>query len=286
MSSPSTPKEVFGARTCSGTSTSYHEVKVAKRAQSASLRGSYAVTGNRRGLRGDSVAIHCVNEFAGRRQYMREPRVERNIWLYDSRPNRRNVAIRHVLLCLGLVVGMVGCEQRTITRTRTETAIEYGEKAWALSNGHPTIAANLAIAYYYAGDIAKRDRYSDIAKRLGYANAKSLEAIFSGELVCPRFGVGDQVEGSDLEQEREGFITSLVRRGPAPQEFEKALPPEGVQHVFYQSGEVLTINQVFLHGARRAENRCELVATKGDHMSMVAPSVQHAGEWFRKLMEE
>jgi dipeptidyl aminopeptidase/acylaminoacyl peptidase len=45
-------------------------------------------------------------------------------------------------------------------------------------------------------------------------------------------------EGTDLAAERGRFVTRLVRKGPAPQEYEEAEPPEGVRAVEYPSGEL------------------------------------------------
>ena len=61
-------------------------------------------------------------------------------------------------------------------------AIEYGERAWRLSQDNPTIPANLAVAYHLLGDVNKRDEYYGHAKRLRYYNLTKLDQIFSGEL--------------------------------------------------------------------------------------------------------
>lgn len=44
--------------------------------------------------------------------------------------------------------------------------------------------------------------------------------------------------GEDLAAARRGFKTRLTNRGPAPQEFDDALPPSGVKEVNYTSGEL------------------------------------------------
>lgn len=59
-------------------------------------------------------------------------------------------------------------------------AVEYGEKAWGMRNDLAIIPANLAIAYHYQGDFAKRDQFYEHAKRLNYPNMQALDDIFSG----------------------------------------------------------------------------------------------------------
>ncbi|QDT40903.1 Prolyl oligopeptidase family protein [Gimesia alba] len=44
--------------------------------------------------------------------------------------------------------------------------------------------------------------------------------------------------GTDLAAARQEFTTKLTRRGPAPQEYEKAVPPTGVTEVEYTSGDL------------------------------------------------
>lgn len=41
-----------------------------------------------------------------------------------------------------------------------------------------------------------------------------------------------------LEEQRKGFATNLLIKGPAPQEYEMETPPEGVSEVNYQSGDL------------------------------------------------
>jgi len=60
-------------------------------------------------------------------------------------------------------------------------AIEYGERAWAICRDDPTIAANLAIAYHYAGNVEKRGLFFNHARRLGYRNTAGLQDIFDGK---------------------------------------------------------------------------------------------------------
>lgn len=59
-------------------------------------------------------------------------------------------------------------------------AIEYGEKAWALEKDHPSVAANLSVAYHYAGDLARRDAFYEHARRLSYHDLQALRDIFDG----------------------------------------------------------------------------------------------------------
>ncbi|WP_375772716.1 tetratricopeptide repeat protein [Archangium gephyra] len=63
-----------------------------------------------------------------------------------------------------------------------DQAVAHGEKAYALDKANPLIAANLAIAYHYAGNTQKRDELTQAAQKLGYKAMDRLEKIFSGEL--------------------------------------------------------------------------------------------------------
>src|SRR5881628_2140808 len=45
-------------------------------------------------------------------------------------------------------------------------------------------------------------------------------------------------ETADLPTARAQFVTKLKRRGPAPQEYQDAKPPRGVQLVEYRSGDL------------------------------------------------
>lgn len=62
-----------------------------------------------------------------------------------------------------------------------QKAVEYGEKAWVLRKDLPSIPANLAIAYHYLGDTAKRDEFYQHASRLGYHNLQAVRDVFSGK---------------------------------------------------------------------------------------------------------
>jgi hypothetical protein len=43
---------------------------------------------------------------------------------------------------------------------------------------------------------------------------------------------------ADLAEARRGFVTQLRSRGPAPQPFEDAVPPSGINEVHYASGDL------------------------------------------------
>ncbi|MBU1109950.1 MAG: tetratricopeptide repeat protein [Candidatus Riflebacteria bacterium] len=60
-------------------------------------------------------------------------------------------------------------------------AVEYGEKAWKLRKNLPSIPANLAVAYHYINDHAKRDEFFKHASDAGYSNLQGLKDIFSGK---------------------------------------------------------------------------------------------------------
>ncbi len=59
-------------------------------------------------------------------------------------------------------------------------AVEYGERAWELRKTDASIAANLSVAYHYAGDFEKRDIFYGHARRLGYHGLVGLKDIFEG----------------------------------------------------------------------------------------------------------
>jgi len=61
----------------------------------------------------------------------------------------------------------------------TQDALDYGERAWALEQASPVIAANLCIAYHFAGKKADRDTFYDHAKRLGYYNMPAIDEIIA-----------------------------------------------------------------------------------------------------------
>ncbi|GAB5400474.1 MAG: hypothetical protein Aureis2KO_20590 [Aureisphaera sp.] len=61
-------------------------------------------------------------------------------------------------------------------------AIEVGEKSYRLDKSDPVIAANLSVAYHFAGDTINREKYFDIARKMRYANMEALRELFDGEL--------------------------------------------------------------------------------------------------------
>lgn len=63
-----------------------------------------------------------------------------------------------------------------------DEAVALGEQGYALDKKDPVIAANLAIAYHYAGNTQKRDELTQAAQQLGYKGMERLRKIFSGEL--------------------------------------------------------------------------------------------------------
>lgn len=56
--------------------------------------------------------------------------------------------------------------------------------------------------------------------------------------------------------------------------------------LYAEKGGMDEINAAFLEQAKRCGKHCELVVSEGDHMSMVAPSVQHAIQWYRTHMAD
>lgn len=69
-----------------------------------------------------------------------------------------------------------------LKRGQHEQAIVHGEKAYALDKADPLIAANLAIAYHFAGNLNKRDELTQAAQKLGFKGMDWLAKIYSGEL--------------------------------------------------------------------------------------------------------
>lgn len=67
-----------------------------------------------------------------------------------------------------------------IQRGNDDAAVAAAEQAWSLDRRTPEVAANLAVAYHYAGDTAKRQEMYEHAERLGYPKLESLDDIFAG----------------------------------------------------------------------------------------------------------
>jgi len=61
-------------------------------------------------------------------------------------------------------------------------AIQFAEMAWKLDQGDPVFAANLAVAYHYAGRIKDRDRMYKQAQRMKYDSLEAIDKIFRGEV--------------------------------------------------------------------------------------------------------
>lgn len=70
-------------------------------------------------------------------------------------------------------------------------AVEYGEKAWALHQNDPALAANLAVGYHYSGDLEKRDAFYQHAEELGYPGLNTLQEIFAGKISVRSSRTGD-----------------------------------------------------------------------------------------------
>lgn len=61
-------------------------------------------------------------------------------------------------------------------------AVANGEKAWKIDSSNATIAANLALAYHYDGNIAQRDVMAAKAEELGYPTMDRMKAVFDGTM--------------------------------------------------------------------------------------------------------
>lgn len=69
-----------------------------------------------------------------------------------------------------------------IKRGDFDSAVAYGKKGYALDANNAVIAANLAVAYHYAGDHDRRDEMTEVARLLNYHNMKNLNRIYKGEI--------------------------------------------------------------------------------------------------------
>ncbi|MCY1079705.1 tetratricopeptide repeat protein [Archangium lansingense] len=63
-----------------------------------------------------------------------------------------------------------------------DKAIAHGEKGYSLDKADPVIAANLAIAYHYAGNTEKRDQMTQAAQQLGFKGMDMLRKVYAGEV--------------------------------------------------------------------------------------------------------
>ncbi|HYO64688.1 MAG TPA: tetratricopeptide repeat protein [Archangium sp.] len=70
----------------------------------------------------------------------------------------------------------------SLKRGLYDEAIAHGEKAWSLDKNDPTIAANLAIAYHYAGNTKKRDELTQVAQKLGFKGMDWLDKVYTGQI--------------------------------------------------------------------------------------------------------
>jgi len=61
-------------------------------------------------------------------------------------------------------------------------AVEFAEKGWELGRSDPALAANLAVAYHYAGRIKDRDRMYEQARRMKYDSLDTIDKIFRDEI--------------------------------------------------------------------------------------------------------
>ena len=69
-----------------------------------------------------------------------------------------------------------------LKRLQNAQALEYAKKGYELDPKDPVVAANLAVAYHYNGDVEGRDRLTNEAARLGYRLVDRLQRIYSGEI--------------------------------------------------------------------------------------------------------
>jgi tetratricopeptide (TPR) repeat protein len=69
-----------------------------------------------------------------------------------------------------------------LKRGNDAEALRVAQLAYTKDQEDATIAANLAIACHYNGKTEQRDKYTRIAKELGYKNIETLARIYSGEL--------------------------------------------------------------------------------------------------------
>lgn len=70
---------------------------------------------------------------------------------------------------------------------RYQEAVELGEKAIRLSPKDLVIGANLAAAYHYNGQLAKRDSLMKDIEAKGYPNVENLYLLFNGEATLDGF---------------------------------------------------------------------------------------------------
>jgi len=61
-------------------------------------------------------------------------------------------------------------------------ALEFAKQGYNLDPADPALAANLAVAYHYNGQLALRDKLTAEAERLGYKKIAILKQFYSGEM--------------------------------------------------------------------------------------------------------
>ncbi len=69
-----------------------------------------------------------------------------------------------------------------LKRKQFTQAVKVGLKGYELNSTDGVIASNLSVAYHYARDTIKREKFFNIAKYNGYKNLETLRDIFDGKL--------------------------------------------------------------------------------------------------------
>ena len=68
-----------------------------------------------------------------------------------------------------------------LKRNNDAEALRLAKAAYDNDENDPVIASNLAVMHHYNGNVIERDKFTEIAKRLGYRNIEALKKIYSGE---------------------------------------------------------------------------------------------------------
>ncbi len=68
-----------------------------------------------------------------------------------------------------------------LKRNRDAEALAFARKAATLDPEDPVMAANLAVALHYNGQVEERDQAFETARRLGYKKMDALQDIFDGK---------------------------------------------------------------------------------------------------------
>ena len=69
-----------------------------------------------------------------------------------------------------------------LKRNNDAEALRLAKIAYDNDKEDPVIAANLAVTYHYNDNEKERDKFTEIARKLGYKNINALQQIYSGEL--------------------------------------------------------------------------------------------------------